>query len=118
MLREFLKLKKNNWHLYVGGTVSQSRKDYENSSDNVKDFCEQTVTEESKYGYQTVQFWYDAYVSYCKLYDSKSQILKKQAFMKRFETLTGAQRNRVKDFRGYNVNPSHEAFKLRDKLIN
>ena len=118
MLREFLKLKKNNWHLYVGGTVAKSRKDYENNSDNVKDFCELTVSENPCNGYQTVQFWYDAYVSYCKLYDSKSQILKKQAFMKRFETLTGAQRNRVKDFRGYNVNPSHEAFKLRDKLIN
>ena len=118
MLREFLKLKKNNWHLYVGGTVAKSRKEYEDKSDNVKDFCELSITQQSKAGYQTVQFWYDAYVSYCKLYDSKGTILKKYAFMKRFEEITGCKRNRVNYQRCYEIYPTVEAFKLRDKLIN
>ena len=118
MLREFLKLKKNNWHLYVGGTVAKSRKEYEDKSDNVKDFCELSITQQSKAGYQTVQFWYDAYVSYCKLYDSKGTILKKYAFMKRFEEITGCQRNRVNYHRCYEIYPTVEAFKLRDKLVN
>lgn len=119
MLREMLKLKKNDWKLYDQGSVAASRRNYEDKSDNISDFVDVAVSlKENTQGYQRVQFWYDAYVSYCKEYRyPANKVLGKQKFSRRFETVTKCKKFRSTDGVWiFNVYPAPAAMRLVDKM--
>ena len=88
MLRELLKLKKNNWELYQGKTIIASRDNYERDVDNVSEFIELAVctTDVDQIGMQKIEFWYDSYVEFSKRYKA-DKILSRRQFTKRFEML-------------------------------
>jgi P4 family phage/plasmid primase-like protien len=120
MLRELIKLKNNDWVLYSGGTVSEQRDNYEVEKDNIMEFIEIAVAEDNE-GFQTkqtIQFWYDAYISFCREYRySGIQILRKRNFQMRFERLTHCQRTRINNHRCYDVYPTIAAMKLKEKML-
>ena len=93
MLRELLKLKKNNWELYKGGTITAGRDKYERDIDNISEFIELAVctTDVDQIGIQKIEFWFDSYVEFSKRYKADI-ILTRRQFTKRFETLLNLER--------------------------
>ena len=93
MLRELLKLKKNNWELYKGGTITAGRDKYERDIDKISEFIELAVctTDVDQIGIQKIEFWFDSYVEFSKRYKADI-ILTRRQFTKRFETLLNLER--------------------------
>ena len=93
MLRELLKLKKNNWELYQGETIIAARDNYERDIDNVSEFIELAIrtTDFDQTGMQKIEFWYDSYVEFSKRYKADKTLSRKQ-FTKRLESLLKVER--------------------------
>lgn len=93
MLRELLKLKKNNWELYQGETIIAARDNYERDIDNVSEFIEMavTVSDKDQTGIQKIGFWFDSYVEFSKRYKA-DKILTRKNFTKRFESMQKIER--------------------------
>lgn len=110
MLREMLKLKKNNWSLYQGSTIAKSRIAYKNLSDNVAEFVDYAVVK-SNANEKSSLFWYDAYADYAKKHSQK--VLMKKLFIERLLNITGEckQHKRTGNVIS-NISPSQEILNL------
>ena len=88
-----LKLKKNNWELYKGGTIKASRDNYEKDIDNISEFIDIAVctTDKDQTGMQKIEFWYGSYVEFSKRYKADT-ILTRRLFTKRFEQLLNLEK--------------------------